>query len=297
MSTAVAIAFLTAFLQVHPAAPDVHATAHFRIEHDTDSVEAERLGECLERTYDAVLLWCHELVIPTEAPRVSMEVRLFDRFEDFSKELLRLSPSAAQAVGLYDAKANAALFCRLDRLPAVGAVDQEIGRMPARPETDELSRRRDQLVAELRQLVHAHEAAHQVLNNVGVFDRTRSYPPWLVEGLACQFESACSPGDSRVNSPRIADLAMDLITASALRDLIAQSPKLTAPPEYESERYALAYLLVEYLRHERIPDFKSMMRNMSADLKEEPLEFEKHFGPIDESLVVAMRRRLDALRR
>jgi len=104
----------------------------------------------------------------------------------------------------------------------------------------QLKAKRDGYVNLVNRVVVRHEIAHQCLFSFGVHRPVVGNPAWLVEGLACQFETPTPflrSGVARVNENRLADLreAFDLNeepgTASkppALpRDLPAAYPRIS----------------------------------------------------------------------
>lgn len=68
-----------------------------------------------------------------------------------------------------------------------GAANAEI-LVQRRKELETLRTERDLLVETFNRFVLRHEVAHQVLYHFGVHCRSAYNPPWLVEGLAMQFE-------------------------------------------------------------------------------------------------------------
>jgi hypothetical protein len=79
----------------------------------------------------------------------------------------------------------------------------------AREQLDELDGTRREYVRRINLTVIQHEAVHQVLFNAGVHVRGAQNPKWLVEGLACTFETppiSTGIGFRAVNVLRLQDL-------------------------------------------------------------------------------------------
>jgi len=185
-------------------------------------------------------------------------------------------------VGFYDQKTNRSFFCNVEHLPQVEAI-------PPGPQ-------RAALVEQIHQLVIAHEAAHQVLFNIGVLTRSGAdHPEWWVEGLACLFEAplADPPHPERpTNRHRLDDL-VEAVSANKqikLADLIVALPERQADAQNTRGRYAQAWGLLEFLRRTK-PSAVSAFAKLQAaktpgaaapNAAQRLAEFESTFGPIEE---------------
>ncbi len=162
----------------------------------------------------------------------------------------------------------------------------------------------------INQMVVQHEAAHQILYNVGVHVRGAPNPTWLVEGLACLFEtppSASGAGLGATNQFRLADFREALggtasqprpdslpaaIAAGRLVPLeafIARQDLFAAQGERAGLRYAQAWALICYLRHSRQQKFAEYVRHIASrkagvfvSPEQELSDFQAAFGPMDE---------------
>ncbi len=201
---------------------------------------------------------------------------------------------------------------RLDR----PAAERELKRMDR--ELKSLDRRRDAYGDRVNRTVVQHETAHQVLFNVGLHVRGTAQPRWLVEGLACLFETPPGPlgtGLGVVNEYRLRDLreavgaradgarlsGADLAEAVAggrlpgPRELILDPARLAASGDRATAAYAVAWGLTHYLHRVRRDDLAACLRVLSARRagqrvtpREELELFERHFGPADDAFVARM---------
>jgi len=161
----------------------------------------------------------------------------------------------------------------------------------------------------INQMVIQHEAAHQVLYNVGLHVRGGPNPAWLVEGLACLFEtppSASGAGLGATNAFRLADFrealagpsrsprVEDLTEAIAdgrlvpLEQLVCRHDLFCTDGAQATWRYAQAWALACYLDHHRHEAFADYIRRVASRQPgtivppgQELAEFEAAFGPID----------------
>ncbi len=157
-----------------------------------------------------------------------------------------------------------------------------------------------------------HEAAHQLLFNLGVHGRGADNPGWLVEGLACQFEVPQSaPGGAlkRVNQMRLADFrealgvpsgaremteeayrkAMELGRYVPVIDLIADRELLAGGGKI-AFRYAQAWALVYYLERRFRDELTAYVKQTSRREPGDPIgrrrnieEFRDLFGDPDDA--------------
>jgi len=182
----------------------------------------------------------------------------------------------------------------------------------SRRELQELQGRQTAYVNRINRTVIQHETAHQVLYNTGVHVRGGPNPTWLVEGLACLFETP--PGRSgaglgAINQLRLQDFrdavsgetaarkltADDYLNAIAAgrivlpRELITNPALLREPGSDRATHYAAAWALTMYLqrvRGQKLDDYlQAVSRRQPGEpvtAKEELALFERHFGPLDE---------------
>jgi len=167
----------------------------------------------------------------------------------------------------------------------------------------------------INQTVMQHETAHQVLFNAGIHVRGSTNPRWLVEGLACLFEtppSSRGAGFATINQMRLKDFrtavagesskqrltADDYFTAvekgriPSLHDLITKPRLLESRGQSGTTAYALAWALTHYLHRNKTEQFAAYLKDLSSrhpttrvNPSRELAVFEKHFGPIDRDFV------------
>lgn len=183
----------------------------------------------------------------------------------------------------------------------------------AHRELEVLEAQRQNYCDRINCMVVQHEVAHQVLYNTGAHVRGAMNPRWLVEGLACIFETpptSMGSGLGAINQARLKDFRRMVagdgdsqsraLTSSMYADAVAQR-RMTSLKELVrngdlfnergdrgSAHYAVAWALVHYLQRMQGKALASYLRevgerqpgvDVSAD--EEMQLFEKHFGPID----------------
>jgi hypothetical protein len=178
----------------------------------------------------------------------------------------------------------------------------------------------------INQTVIQHEVAHQVLFNAGVHVREADNPKWLVEGLACLFETppgATGTGASVVNQSRLRDFrsavagerekrrltARDLRNAivagriAAVGDLVSDDRLFHQRGEAGATHYATVWALVHYLQRQRREELADYIReigqrpvNRIYSGEEERATFARHFGQIDDAWLDAWGRYILRLR-
>lgn len=267
-------------------------TEHFSIRYDTSYEVLRPLVGRLEGTYSAVHAYCAALDLPVRAPDEAMKIVLFAHYADFSDYAATLGLDGPAMAGIYDQKSNVSVFCGMEDHPGLRPINLEIertqdalkgfrdrqassGRIAAvqpnlRSRLANLRTQRRLLVKRFNRLVIQHEAAHQVLFNLGVHVRGAQTPVWLTEGLACQFEVP-QPGAARghlaINQVRLGDFRSALKVAPGVREYAAEAlqnavasgrflPLRTLSTEFEAFvqadgheafRYAQAWALVYFL--------------------------------------------------
>jgi hypothetical protein len=298
----------------------IRGTDHFSIASDGEDSVAASVGERLEATYRAVVRFCDELRLPVHPPSQPLPVLLFNRNADFERYARTVGFADASAPGFYHAGSNIAAFCNVLDLPKVREISRRIDQAqsqrdpPTPPERiPESQSQRDAFVEVFNRLVVQHEAAHQVLFNIGVLLRDADNPEWLMEGLACQFEVLPREAESDghpVNQMRLADFrdavgvppCSTLVDEQSLRnslsegrlvplaDLVAGAKIVTPDAAKTVFRYAQAWALVDYLCRTRPDSFAAYLRLIAARPRNEPADkqhrtdkFALAFGPLNES--------------
>jgi len=152
----------------------------------------------------------------------------------------------------------------------------------------------------------AHEAAHQVLYNLGFPVLGSDGPAWLVEGLACQFEVPqrhLANGHLVTNPMRQADLCTALDIGPGTRQLTAEQyrkalesgrlvplSKLISSPDSTNRgdaafRYAQSWALIFYLHHQQRDRFAKLLKSVTSRQPTTAPDlirrFEVALGPLD----------------
>lgn len=308
----------------------IRRTQHFAIAYDTPYNTVLALEGRLEGTYNSIHRFCNKEGLIAATPESKLRVVLFAAPEAYAAACRRVS-IPADAGGFYDQRTNISFFMDALARPEFAEITAEIDRLQqeitaqrdataanAREMRDALLRHmnslrmcRDADVERVNRLVIQHEAAHQLLFNLGVHRRGAPVPEWLVEGFACQFEVSqptSETGLKKVNMLRLADFreafaippsttpvpagrytsALDEGRMLPLRELIGGATTLVAPGVEGTYRYAEAWSFVHFLHREHRVSFKEYVQR-TAERKpgdvvtrdEEIALFETLFGPID----------------
>ncbi len=181
----------------------------------------------------------------------------------------------------------------------------------ARAELKKVEARQQRYCDQINQTVIQHETAHQTLFNAGLHVRGAGNPKWLIEGLACLFETPPGPpgsGFSALNAARLEDFRVgvggqtkrrltsrDYETAIQTgrmvspKELILNPELLNARGDAALHNYAVAWGLAHYLQRNQREQLAAYLLDVSSRLPgddptpQQELElFEEHFGPIDE---------------
>jgi len=181
----------------------------------------------------------------------------------------------------------------------------------ARAELKKLENRRREYCEKINQTTVQHETAHQTLFNAGLHVQGASNPRWLMEGLACLFETPPGPpgsGFSVVNTGRLEDFrtaiggqtrrqltsrdyekAVEAGLIASPRQLILKPGMLDARGDAGVRNYAVAWAMTHYLQRNQRERLAAYLLRISDRMPgeypspQQELElFEDHFGPIDE---------------
>jgi hypothetical protein len=311
-------------------------TDHFIVVYDASDATVRDLCVRLERTYDGVIRFCSFNEIPFKPLDDRMEVYFFATYAEFDAYARALGTSAGAWSGFYYSGNNrAAFFDSLDdpalrplvddieaRRQAIESIAGDGKRRPKdtntlnrlRQEMARLERQRDEHVERRNRLIVQHEAAHQVLYNVGVHVIGGQNPNWLTEGLACLFETPpgkAGAGAVTINQLRLRDFrdaclaanpgarltdelvrrAIDEGQFAPLRELVGDV-RILLDQENRSllYRYAQAWSLVCYLQRARRTEFSNYLRELAQrpvgrefTADEELAAFERAFGSLEEN--------------
>jgi hypothetical protein len=165
----------------------------------------------------------------------------------------------------------------------------------------------------INRTVVQHEVAHQVLYNNGVHPRGVASPKWLVEGLACMFETppgASGSGLSAINQSRLKDFREAVAGKSErkilnsqqyqeavlegritpMKDLVSRSELFEDRGEQGAVHYAAAWGLLHYLHRTQNKPLSNYLQEVAARKPGPPPKpaeelrlFEKHFGALDQA--------------
>jgi len=307
----------------------VRRTEHYLIAYDTDEEVLREFVARVEATFRSVLRFLDTHDIPHQPLADRLEILFFDTPAGFEAFAQRIGAEVRGAAGFYQPRSNLAAFYNAHNAEQLVEVNGQIaqlqeqvsaaGRGRGQPAANAVSAlrklraSRDRLIEAINQMVVQHEVAHQVLFNAGLHVRGADNPPWVVEGLACLFESppsADGAGLGAVNQYRLlnfrealtggdwknakAEQYADAVAGDrlvTLRRLIGEKELLKPSGERADARYAQAWSLVYYLQNHRREDFSVYLtvlarrpndRGYSPDQEVEL--FEATFGPIDAKL-------------
>lgn len=274
-------------------AGEVHETPHFLIVHNTDAAHVHDTAALLEQTYAANWRLARDLGVEPTPPNGRLPVLLLRTYQAYA-DLCAARDWHTGSAGLYVREHNFIALYDIDTLPAIVAHHQ-LNATADPNDPDEQARRAlaEQLLRHLRGAA-AHEAAHIVQFNIGLFDRDIDVPAWLVEGLATPFET-WTPGDGHpldtLQLPPTADppvaLASDEETLAALRRLV------TGRDEWrDAEQVLLSAALVHGLWQERRDGLRRLMAawRQQGGPDDPVAAFEHHCGPLDDRLAAPIRR-------
>lgn len=310
----------------HEDAFRTRSTDHFLIWYDTNYAMLRPLVGRLEGTYRAVVRVGRAWGFAMDAPAEPMPIVLIDQHKDYALLAQAAQVDPIGAAGFYEPSRNIAIFGNILNGPSLRSVTSRIellqdrrhraGSAQARGGERELLSlvtRRAAVVKRFNRVVIQHEAAHQILFNLGVHALGADNPTWLIEGLATQFETAqTNPNGKlrRTNQLRLADLRnaigvdravnklSDARYARAfrgkglipLRELIADDSVIATNGNSVSTVYAQSWALVFYLAREHEPEFSQYLTVVSGrpigrtvTPEEELTLFTASFGPVDES--------------
>lgn len=310
----------------------IRKTDHYTLAYDTPYEALRPLIGRLEGTYDAIWRFCEASDLEVRPPGSRLEVLLFARYEDFSQYLAGIGLRSGSLAGVYDPLTNVSAFCHVESSPGLAQLNGQIEQIQKRlkrlkgrgsdasacerrenlrQHLSKLRLQRDALAKRFNRLVIQHEAAHQMLYNVGVHVRGADNPLWLTEGMACQFEipqAGSTRPMGRINHLRLADFRDALgalpdvksvseeayAKAFAERhlvpivDLITDDELFAGQERDVAFRYAQAWALVYYLHHRHREEFVTYLRRLGTRKPGEHVarqrkieEFESAFGKID----------------
>ncbi len=185
-------------------------SAHFELFYDIEEPAARRRLEWMEGTYERFKGFCTRFGLAVTNPDQRFQAVCFGRWSEFEK--LVAGTRTTIYAGFYDTHHRRTYFgISSDQ----DGVDENLGN-------------------ELDRMAVQHETAHQLLD--ALHPRSRGWPDWLVEGIACQFEGVSSDADG--------DAFKNIWRA---RDAAGVDPAAEGASLSEAQRYALAWSVVHRL--------------------------------------------------
>lgn len=312
----------------------IERTDRFLIAYDAADRDMRRLLSRLRATYRHIYRFCKINDLPTKPLPQRLNVLFFNTRERYQDYAAREGFAQNESVGFFSQRTNVAAFYNLADSPMLRAINAPIDELDQQLKTLQKERPRDRhrigqlrrqhqklvnvrarTVERLNRLTIQHEAAHQILFNVGIHVRGAQNPGWLTEGLACLFEtppSASGSGAGATNQIRLADLrsccgassdsdslrARDMqvaLTAGKflpLRELVGRADLFDDGTNPNLVHYySQAWSLVCYLQRTRRPQFAQYLRRLAQrrpgqqiTSQAEIADFEAAFGPLDQRM-------------
>ena len=229
-------------------------TEHWVIHYSTTDEQARQVGETLEKTRTIFIETFARVGIELEEQTPVLTCELYKDSESYRDHMKSIgNPRGAPSFGWYSTGTN--------RLTLI------------EPEIDDVMGLKVSLV-----WTAAHEGAHQLSFNLGLLQRGRNYPPWLLEGVAGAFETddpkvEFGPFSGYVtqkvriireyversdHAPLLELSAMRRTPSSSLRDRFENVPKKRV------QIYAQGASLAIYLITHRPEGFKTYLQNLTS---------------------------------
>ncbi len=310
----------------------LRGTDHFLIAYNASPESLSALISRLEATHRAVYRFCEINDLPARPLTQRLEVIFYETYEQYGQAADKIGFAYQGSSGFFSRSTNVATFYnmlnspdlaginqkiadaerRLDRLGKSASGDREASRKAA-AERGRLVNIRDRAVEHINRTTVQHETAHQLFFNAGIHVRGARNPQWLVEGLACLFEtppSASGAGAATTNQMRLADfrecvghgnakarLKLEDVRAAIADGKLVALPTLISDADLFLERtnprlvqhYSQAWSLVFYLQRAKREQFAEYLRVLNqrgvgaaVTPEQELADFQAVFGPVDE---------------
>jgi hypothetical protein len=310
----------------------VRRTDHFLIAYDTSKESVTALVSRLEATHRAVYRFCRINELPAQPLRRRLQILFFESPEQYAEVARAARFNSNGSAGFYSQRTNVATFFNILNAPELRDINRRIQQLEsaieslrkAKPvdrdavrakarERSSMINVRDRVVERINRTTVQHETAHQLFFNAGVHVRGAQNPDWLVEGLACLFEtppSQSGAGAGTVNQARLSDFrsclgngnpkanlkAKDLEVALSsgkfvpLRTLIGDTSLFLRRNDPNLVHYySQAWALVCYLQRAKRDELADYLRllgqrpvGLEISSEQEIADFESVFGPLDE---------------
>ena len=275
-------------LEEFPRGFQIETTKHYVICYNTSPAYAKWCGHLWERLYRGFANFWKTRGLPLRDPEFPLVAVIFDSeeaFQTYSKE--ELGSAVGAVIGYYNFQTNRVVTFDLTGLAGTSRL-----------------RRRRYSMAQIRQLLAQpasernvatliHEVTHQLAYNRGIHTRYAGNPFWVVEGLACYFETPDLQsatgwrGMGRVNRYRLVEFRRRGRRLPGWLAGIVRADDDFRDSQTANAAYADAWAVHYFLLKKRTRNYVAYLREL-ASLKplDEPspearLEvFQKHFGDI-----------------
>ncbi|MCE9620702.1 MAG: DUF1570 domain-containing protein [Planctomycetes bacterium] len=292
-------------------------TRHYVILSDTSPDDNTMIGSLLESTYQKYSDVCDALEWSPNPLRHKLVAIVFRDQRDYTDFSTRNDKvNKPWAAGYYSPIADRLVFYKADSSDEVKKAMKQLGEQSRRVQEaqqrqqaqgdalhngQETSHIQRQLAAENNRIKDAvagsfistavHEAAHQLFFHTDIQRRGASYPLWLAEGLATNFETERTdiPFGYQYDNWRRRDafkLALDKDSIVPFEVLLSQDQFSDGSESNEAVGffYAQAYVLTNWMLRERPTELRQYLESLrdgsyaSADTRKE--KFEAIFGPL-----------------
>ncbi len=310
----------------------IRRTDHFLIAYNTSDTTVAGLVSRLEATQRGVYRFCRINDLPAGRLTHRLEVLFFETYEQYGEAARAIGFNYQGSSGFYSHQSNIATFFNVLNSPSLKEINRlieqankaiealrrrkPVDRKALRAKVKERSRLanvRDRAVERINRSTVQHETAHQLFFNCGVHVRGAQNPAWLVEGLACLFETpptSSGSGAGAINQARLADFraclggkdprdklsAEDLQVALSAGKFVPLRTLVGDPSLFTSRNnrnlvhyYSQAWSLVCYLqraKRDQLAEYLRLLgqRELGAEItsEREVADFESVFGPPDE---------------
>ena len=292
-------------------------TAHYVIVSNTSPDDITMVGTLLETTFLKYFEVCGALgwnPLPLRYKLVAVVFREQRDYLEFAEKNDKVTKT--WAVGYYSPFADRLVFFKADGAEDVQKVTQQLNQQDrqvqqaeklqqaggkALKSNSEITQAKKQLAAEHGRIkdlaagsfvsTAVHEAAHQLFFHTDIQRKGASYPLWLAEGLATNFETERTDTafGYKVDNWRRRDafkLATDKNTLIPLEILLTKDRFLEAADSADAitDFYAQSYVLTNWLLRERPTELRLYLESLSngsfASQDDRQKNFEAIFGPL-----------------
>jgi hypothetical protein len=260
-------------------------TGHFRIIHQAQTREVEKIAGLLDIAYERFNLVFSGIGFTVGSPKEKLTWICFDdsgRFSDYAMQADKTNLSWLSSY--YSTKTNIVAIVKPGKIPDLPG--QSLSRVPetsgdilainAAPE----SQNQTDTVRIM------HEVAHQLAFNTGLQKRNVMYPLWVSEGLATMFETELSGSCDAIRSARLVEMQKNN-RLCRLSEFVTIT-RLPSDTELQKDFYAQAWGLFRFLSENRKDGLVKYFAQL-YELKPGPRnkttlcsEFVGSFGPVEQ---------------